>query len=284
MIARPKTRVETDFESQPVAARLTLFFAAQVLVQEDKVKSYVLRAARRPEKMYAPDPIKMLMQEAGRDPDDDGGDDEDRNRRPELVANMTFDAFDALIGEVNPYVEEKQVRRMFHDGCLLMKDKIKKQFLEIWHRYELREGVPVLCMPPTPPPTLSKLMRGIEPKPVDPSVRKSQVGAGPPMNPGALAAFDDIDKLAPTAAESDPNAAYFWYSPLSDASLWVDPWDMANFDVQEIDKDVFMELALDEFILPNSPFNPLLAKGPSDLWPNAEAYLAQIEENGELFT
>ena len=27
----------------------------------------------------------------------------------------------------------------------------------------------------------------------------------------------------------------------------------------------------------HSPFNPLLAKGPSDLWPNAEAYLAQIE-------
>ena len=53
--------------------------------------------------------------------------------------------------------------------------------------------------------------------------------------------------------------------------------------VQEIDKDVFMSLALDEMILPSSPFNPLLAKLPTDLWPNAEAYLAQIEENGALF-
>ena len=50
-----------------------------------------------------------------------------------------------------------------------------------------------------------------------------------------------------------------------------------------IDKHVFMDLALDEMILPESPFNPLLAKAPSDLRPNAEAYLAQIEENGELF-
>ena len=44
-----------------------------------------------------------------------------------------------------------------------------------------------------------------------------------------------------------------------------------------------MSLALDEMILPSSPFNPLLAKLPTDLWPNAEAYLAQIEENGALF-
>lgn len=66
-------------------------------------------------------------------------------------------------------------------------------------------------------------------------------------------------------------------------SVWTEPWTMANFDVQEIDRDVFMELALDEMVLPDSPFNPLLAKAPSDLWPNAEAYLAQIEENGELF-
>ena len=106
----------------------------------------------------------------------------------------------------------------------------------------------------------------------------------PADKPGALAAFDNVDDLAPKAQEADPMAAYFWYSPNTDVSLWVDPWDMVRFDVCEIDKDVFVELALDEFVLPNSPFNPLLAKGPSDLWPNAEAYLAQIEENGELFT
>ena len=262
-----------------------------VLVQEDKVKSYVLRDARRP--TYVPDPVAALLAEAaaqaGEGPAHD--DDDDRNRRPELVAAMTFDAFDALIGEVNPYVEEREVRRMFDDGCALMRDKIHRMFLEVWHRYELRDGVPVLCQPELPPPPLSKLMRGVEPKALTPAEQKrTSLGGGaggasmPADKPGALAAFDNVDDLAPKAQEADPTAAYFWYSPNTDVSLWVDPWDMVRFDVCEIDKDVFVELALDEFVLPNSPFNPLLAKGPSDLWPNAEAYLAQIEENGELFT
>jgi hypothetical protein len=172
-----------------------------------------------------------------------------------------------------------------------MRDKIHRMFLEVWHRYELRDGVPVLCQPELPPPPLSKLMRGVEPKAPTPAEQKRNSlsgGAGaasmPADKPGALAAFDNVDDLAPKAREADPMAAYFWYSPNTDVSLWVDPWDMVRFDVREIDKDVFVELALDEFVLPNSPFNPLLAKGPSDLWPNAEAYLAQIEENGELFT
>ena len=56
-----------------------------------------------------------------------------------------------------------------------------------------------------------------------------------------------------------------------------------KFDVQEIDQDIFVRIALDEMILPTSPFNPLLDKLPSDLWSNAEAYLVQLEENGTLF-
>lgn len=65
-----------------------------------------------------------------------------------------------------------------------------------------------------------------------------------------------------------------------EASVWTPPWDPALFEVQEIDRDVFLEVCLDEFLLPHSPFGPLLAKLPADLWPNAEAYLAQLEERG----
>lgn len=265
-----------------------------VLVQEDSVKSYVLRDARRP--AYEPDPVEALLRDAA----GLGEDDDDRNKRPELVAAMTFDAFDALLSEVNPYVEEREVKRMFRDGCELQKERIQYAFQEIWHRYELREGIPVLHNPEIPPPKLSKLMRGVEPRaltPAENSVRKSQIGGskpnskqssrpttrdGPPTSMSAARGYEEAEALAATV-DVDENAAYFWYSPKFETSLWQEPWDMANFEVQEIEKDVFMELALDEMVLPDSPFNPLLAKGPSDLWPNAEAYLAQIEENGELF-
>ena len=55
------------------------------------------------------------------------------------------------------------------------------------------------------------------------------------------------------------------------------------FDVQEVERDVFLEVCLDEFLLPNSPFNALLDKLPTDLWPNAEAYLEQLEGGETLF-
>ena len=129
-----------------------------------------------------------------------------------------------------------------------MRDKIHRMFLEVWHRYELRDGVPVLCQPELPPPPPSKLMRGVEPKALTPAEQKRNSlngGAGgasmPADKPGALAAFDNVDDLAPKAQEADPMAAYFWYSPNTDVSLWVDPWDMVRFDVCEIDKDVFVD-------------------------------------------
>ena len=46
---------------------------------------------------------------------------------------------------------------------------------------------------------------------------------------------------------------------------------------------MFLEVCLDEFLLPNSPFNSLLDKLPTDLWPNAEAYLEQLEGGETLF-
>ena len=66
-------------------------------------------------------------------------------------------------------------------------------------------------------------------------------------------------------------------------SVWTPPWDPKLFDVQEIERDVFLEVCLDEFLLPHSPFNSLLDKLPTDLWPNAEAYLEQLEGGETLF-
>ena len=66
-----------------------------------------------------------------------------------------------------------------------------------------------------------------------------------------------------------PHAAYFWYSKDFETSVWTPPWDPKLFEVQEVERDVFLEVCLDEFLLPNSPFGSLLDKLPTDLWPNA---------------
>ena len=81
----------------------------------------------------------------------------------------------------------------------------------------------------------------------------------------------------------DPHAAYFWYSKEFETSVWTPPWDPKLFEVREVERDVFLEVCLDEFLLPNSPFNSLLDKLPTDLWPNAEAYLEQLEGGETLF-
>merc|ERR1712072_1498252 len=81
----------------------------------------------------------------------------------------------------------------------------------------------------------------------------------------------------------DPHAAYFWYSKEFETSVWTPPWDPKLFEVREVERDVFLEVCLDEFLLPHSPFNALLDKLPTDLWPNAEAYLEQLEGGETLF-
>ena len=113
------------------------------------------------------DPIQQLLAEAAeRDRLKNGGDDDDEReeRRPELVAAMPLEAFDALVREVNPYVAEEEVRRMFEDARILQKHKIELAFREIWVRHELVEGRPVVKQPEEHPPTLSKLLRGVEPE------------------------------------------------------------------------------------------------------------------------
>ena len=66
----------------------------------------------------------------------------------------------------------------------------------------------------------------------------------------------------------DPHAAYFWYSKDLETSVWTPPWDPKLFEVQEVERDVFLEVCLDEFLLPNSPFGSLLDKLPTDLRPS----------------
>ena len=84
-------------------------------------------------------------------------------KRPELVAAMPFEAFDACIREIDPYVEENDIRRIFDDCKKLQTHRIETSFRELWVRHELVDGVANINQPETEEPTLSKLMRGIEP-------------------------------------------------------------------------------------------------------------------------
>lgn len=94
--------------------------------------------------------------------------------------------------------------------------------------------------------------------------------------PDIAAAFDDDDDRGATRA-------IFWHSPVLDRTQWTPPFDSANFRVSELDRDTFTELCLDARIFATSPFSRLLAtKLPDDLWPNSDAYLARIEDLGDL--
>lgn len=94
--------------------------------------------------------------------------------------------------------------------------------------------------------------------------------------PDIAAAFDDDDTRGATRA-------VFWHSPVLDRTQWTPPFDSANFRVAELDRDTFTELCLDARVFATSPFSRLLAtKLPDDLWPNSDAYLARIEDLGDL--
>ena len=244
-----------------------------VLVQEEKARNYTLRDARRPLHGLPKDPVAELLAEAAAR-DARRSQDDQVTARPELVAAMPFEAFDALVREVNPYVDEEDIRRMFDDCRKLQRYKIESEFRDLWVRHELVDGVANINQPADDPPALSKLLRGIEPA-FETTRSKKQL-------PSMTRKFSKKQLVDVPRAEDpeDSSAAYFWYSVAYEASVWTPPWDPALFEVQEIDRDVFLEVCLDEFLLPHSPFGPLLSKLPADLWPNAEAYLAQLEERG----
>mmetsp|Transcript_7057 Transcript_7057/g.18247 ORF Transcript_7057/g.18247 Transcript_7057/m.18247 type:complete len:809 (-) Transcript_7057:1159-3585(-) len=246
-----------------------------ILVQEERAKNYTLRDARRPlyDLQQQGDVMTQLMKErASMDDDDLHG-----KKRPELVAAMPFEAFDACIREIDPYVEENDIRRIFDDCKKLQTHRIETSFRELWVRHELVDGVANINQPETEEPTLSKLMRGIEP-----SFETTRKMKALPRMKSPKKRKEGFD--VPRAEDpEDPHAAYFWYSKEFETSVWVPPWDPKLFDVQEVERDVFLEVCLDEFLLPNSPFNSLLDKLPTDLWPNAEAYLEQLEGGETLF-
>ena len=246
-----------------------------ILVQEERAKNYTLRDARRPlyDLQQQGDVMTQLMKErASLDDDDLHG-----KKRPELVAAMPFEAFDACIREINPYIEENDIRRIFDDCKRLQTHRIETSFRELWVRHELVDGVANINQPPDEEPQLSKLMRGIEP-----SFETTRKMKALPRMKSPKKRKEGFD--VPRAEDpEDPHAAYFWYSKEFETSVWTPPWDPKLFEVQEVERDVFLEVCLDEFLLPNSPFNSLLDKLPTDLWPNAEAYLEQLEGGETLF-
>ena len=129
-----------------------------ILVQEERAKNYTLRDARRPlyDLQQQGDVLNQLMKErASLDDDDLHG-----KKRPELVAAMPFEAFDACIREIDPYIEENDIRRIFEDCKRLQTYRIETSFRELWVRHELVDGVANINQPPDEEPQLSKLMRG----------------------------------------------------------------------------------------------------------------------------
>ena len=101
-----------------------------ILVQEERAKNYTLRDARRPlyDLQQQGDVMAQIMKErASLDDDDLHG-----KKRPELVAAMPFEAFDACVREIDPYIDEDNIRRIFEDCKRLQTHRIETSFRELW--------------------------------------------------------------------------------------------------------------------------------------------------------
>ncbi|KAJ1451847.1 hypothetical protein M885DRAFT_620475 [Pelagophyceae sp. CCMP2097] len=206
-------------------------------------------------------------------------DDEDAEAAPvarvELVAMVTFDAFSACVRDVCLDTDEAALRRMFAAGCAAMRAKALRSFDDVWHAYSLdRAGHPVR-------------VRDDGGDVASPKRRASMTGLGASVTAAAAAVAAVVIGEKPGSLGGRGAVAadsrVFYVAHALGRSQWTAPYDADRFTCDELDFDVFADVCLDQGLLHKSPFSALLTKEPKDLWPNAEAYLAQIEENGGVF-
>lgn len=235
-----------------------------LLVQVDHAANFALREARQPTNKF----VQNIS-------DDTFDDDDASGKRPELVALVTADAFRRLARHLDPYASIERIDELFEAGCALMRSKIIDDFLHVWDRYCLDDdGAPVpFDLPAAREPGISSKL-GHRPSPVDEHDQSKDDDLPPRPQPVKL--------LPDDRGLVDPERV-FWHSPHLDRSQWSPPFDPKNFVVNEFDAPVLTDLCLDHDLFVDSPFTRVLDKAPSDLWPNSEAYLAQLEDNTTLF-
>lgn len=224
-----------------------------LLVRIDRPNNYKLREARNPTKKLVESLDRIAVDDSLRD----------EGTPPELVALLTDDSFDRIMRQVNPEVTNDEIHRLFERGKDVMTLRIQHALLSSWQRCYLDDqGTPQpyelgSLGVARPPSTLKRE----HPSPIDENGSPILITANE-ENDDLPSLCDSMDLYKHASSRQAPvdKSRIFWYSADLGRSQWTPPFDPTNFQVQEIDADVFCDLFLDEHIFARSPFTRLLGK------------------------